>query len=38
MSNRDIGAEILAGINEIKEYKKGKVSLCNHELREPIGL
>ncbi|MDG1468119.1 MAG: type II toxin-antitoxin system MqsA family antitoxin [Glaciecola sp.] len=35
MSNRDIGAEILAGINEIKEYKKGNISLRNNELREP---
>ncbi|MDT0583878.1 MULTISPECIES: type II toxin-antitoxin system MqsA family antitoxin [Alteromonadaceae] len=35
MSNRDIGAEILAGINEIKEYKKGKASLRTTELSEP---
>jgi putative transcriptional regulator len=35
MSNRDIGAEILAGVIEIKEYKKGKVALKTIELSEP---
>ena len=35
MSNRDIGAEILAGIIEIQEYKKGKVALKTSELSEP---
>lgn len=35
MSNRNIGAEILAGIHEIKEYKQGKVPLRNNELSEP---
>ncbi len=35
MSNRDIGAEILDGIHEIKRYKKGEVSLKVTELSEP---
>ena len=35
MSNRDIGAEILDGINEIKSFKKGAVSLKATELSEP---
>jgi len=35
MSKRDIGAEILAGINEIKEYKKGRIQLKVTELSEP---
>ena len=35
MSNRDIGAEILNGINEIKEHKKGKLNLKVTELSEP---
>ena len=35
MSNRDIGAEILEGIKEIKDFKKGKVSLRTTELSEP---
>ena len=35
MSNRDIGAEILDGINEIKSFKKGTVSLKTTELSEP---
>jgi len=35
MSDRDIGAEILSGINEIKKYKEGKVSLKTTELLEP---
>ena len=34
MSNRDIGAEILDGIHEIKRYKKGEVSLKVTELSE----
>ena len=35
MSSRDIGAEILAGINEIKAFKKGNVQLRTTELSEP---
>ena len=35
MSNRDIGAEILDGINEIKSFKKGTVPLKTTELSEP---
>ena len=35
MSNRDIGADILNGINEIKEHKKGKLNLKVTELSEP---
>lgn len=35
MSNRNIGAEILDGINEIKQFKKGEVSLRTHQLSEP---
>ncbi|MDZ7781917.1 MAG: type II toxin-antitoxin system MqsA family antitoxin [Halioglobus sp.] len=35
MSKRDIGAEILDGIREIQQYKKGKVQLKATELSEP---
>lgn len=35
MSSRDIGAEILAGINGIKAFKKGKIQLKTTELSEP---
>ncbi|WP_102798845.1 helix-turn-helix domain-containing protein [Bowmanella denitrificans] len=35
MSKRDIGAEILEGIQEIKQHKKGKISLKVTELSEP---
>ena len=35
MSSRDIGAEILAGINEIKAFKKGNIQLRTTELSEP---
>lgn len=35
MSDRDIGAEILAGINEIKDFKKGRTKLKTSELSEP---
>lgn len=35
MKNRDIGAEILAGIKEINEFKKGNVQLKVTELSEP---
>jgi putative transcriptional regulator len=35
MNNRDIGLEILDGINEIRNFKQGKVSLKTTELSEP---
>ena len=35
MSKRDIGAEILKGIDEIKDFKEGKGSLKVTELSEP---
>ncbi len=35
MSKRDIGAEILDGIREIQQFKKGKVELKATELSEP---
>lgn len=35
MSKRDIGAEILEGIKEIKEHKKGRAHLKVTELSEP---
>ncbi|WP_395341232.1 helix-turn-helix domain-containing protein [Ningiella sp. W23] len=35
MSNRDIGLEILNGINEIKAFKEGKTKLRTTELSEP---
>lgn len=35
MSKRDIGAEILDGIQEIQQYKKGRVQLKRTELSEP---
>ena len=35
MVDRNLGAEILDGINEIKQFKKGKVALRTHELAEP---
>ena len=35
MSNRDIGLEILDGLNEIRNFKQGKVSLKITELSEP---
>ena len=35
MNNRDIGLEILEGINEIQNFKKGNVSLKATELSEP---
>jgi len=35
MNKRDIGAEILNGINEIKAHKKGKVALKTTTLSEP---
>ncbi|SFX25189.1 helix-turn-helix domain-containing protein [Marinospirillum alkaliphilum] len=35
MSERNIGTEILDGIREIKEYKRGKVQLKVTQLSEP---
>ena len=35
MSNRDIGLEILEGLKEIKQHKKGKVELRTSILSEP---
>ncbi|SEH08496.1 helix-turn-helix domain-containing protein [Candidatus Venteria ishoeyi] len=35
MSNRDIGAEILEGIKEIKDFKQGKTQLKVTTLSEP---
>ena len=35
MTNRDIGAEILEGLKEIQEYKKGKIELKTTRLSAP---
>ena len=35
MTNRDIGAEILEGLKEIQEYKKGKLKLKTTRLSAP---
>lgn len=35
MPDRDIGNEILNGIREIKDFKKGKITLRTHELKDP---
>jgi putative transcriptional regulator len=35
MSKREIGQEILDGIQEVKAYKAGKKSLRVHSLRKP---
>jgi len=35
MVDRNLGAEILDGINEVKQFKKGKLALRTHELSEP---
>ena len=35
MSERDIGLEILEGIQEIKAFKAGKINLRTRELKEP---
>ncbi len=36
MGDRNLGgAEILDGINEIKQFKKGKLALRTHELSDP---
>jgi hypothetical protein len=38
MSDRNIGQEILAGIQEIKAFKAGKVSLKTIKLKEMTGI
>jgi putative transcriptional regulator len=35
MSERDIGLEILEGIQEIKAFKAGQIDLKTRELKEP---
>jgi putative transcriptional regulator len=35
MNNRDIGLEILEGLNEIKQFKSGNAQLKTTELSEP---
>ncbi|MGC3873459.1 helix-turn-helix domain-containing protein [Halomonas sp. GXIMD04776] len=35
MSDRDLGAEILNGLDEINQFKKGNLALRTHELSEP---
>jgi putative transcriptional regulator len=35
MTNRDIGQEILDGIQEIKAFKAGRGDLRTHSLKEP---
>ena len=35
MKNRDIGNEILEGLHEIQEFKKGNIQLRTTELSEP---
>lgn len=35
MTDREIGLEILAGIQEIKKYKAGEVALKTRVLRKP---
>tara|TARA_R110001606_G_scaffold119109_1_gene249980 strand:- start:9 stop:296 length:288 start_codon:yes stop_codon:yes gene_type:complete len=35
MVDRNLGAEILDGINEIKQFKKGNVALRTNQLAEP---
>jgi putative transcriptional regulator len=35
MTECNIGAEILAGVREIKAYKKGQGSLRTHQLKRP---
>ncbi len=37
MKKRDIGAEILKGLDEIQEYKKGKIKLKTTRLSVPSG-
>lgn len=36
MSERNVGQEILEGIQEIKKFKKGKVYLRTHTLKTPV--
>lgn len=35
MTNRDIGNEILEGLHEIQDFKKGNIQLKTTELTEP---
>ena len=35
MKNRNIGVEILEGLDEIQKFKRGKLRLRNTELVEP---
>jgi len=35
MSDRNLGAEILAGLDEIKQFKKSNLALRTQELSEP---
>ncbi len=35
MNNRDIGSEILQGLDEIKQFKKGQLKLKTTTLSEP---
>ncbi|MCA9980853.1 MAG: helix-turn-helix domain-containing protein [Anaerolineales bacterium] len=35
MSERDIGQEILSGLQEIKAFKQGKIALKTRQLSEP---
>lgn len=35
MIDRNLGAEILDGINEIKQFKKGSLALRTNQLAEP---
>lgn len=35
MNNRDVGLEILEGLNEIKQFKSGTTQLKTTELSEP---
>ncbi|MAL97270.1 MAG: transcriptional regulator [Alteromonadaceae bacterium] len=35
MGDRNLGQEILAGIEEIKQFKQGKLALKTRELSEP---
>jgi putative transcriptional regulator len=35
MSDRNLGAEILAGLDEIKQFKKGNLGLRTYVLSEP---
>ena len=37
MTNRDIGAEILEGLKEVQEYKRGKTKLKTTRLSTPSG-